>query len=764
MPFTHSIQQPASKRSAQKFHSSILKSMVLSLSVLLPISSATADTWSFVSIPDLFNADYADLSGGADASIAAIFSSNYSDQLIAAPNWTPAGPNSMNAEFAAVLHQMMDDIAASTDNDPELALIAGDLIGGRWPQNRDSLNSLFGNNNTTLAQELDAASASYYTWIRTLFAESGINTVVAAIGDHDIGDNSWRNTTKANQVNNMKTDFGNHMVDPLFENLTAMDEVLNSTWEDVRLGPTEGNYDEGSYVYQKNNVLFVNVDIFRYDGGVRLGSFGAVAPEVTDDHLNWVHKVLLRAETDNTVDHVIVQGHTPILGPVNTNRSSGLLLNDGVDSGLWLTIASFGTERGGKVRAYFAGEVHATTTLLDPTSGVVQISHGALVQAIEGNFDNSDPTFLGVEVSDDGHSIDITEYTIDLDRRNDTSIVWEVDRPVSTAHDTYVSGPREIGTLFIDVRSGLLDLNAAGSLAVSNVIPSTLDFTPDPNKLYHIDNPALGLRLAALSGSEELESRTFASTGEDTQWQFVPSPTPGLWHIQRAAGGSTPRIRTDLTKSPDMEASSASGVWTRFSITVNPQNPETYLLTTPLANTENQRLRLRSNGTTDFATTINMSTWPSFVFTEVAGASFVPDPNKVYHIDNPALGLRLAALSGSEELESRTFASTGEDTQWQFVPSPTPGLWHIQRAAGGSTPRIRTDLTKSPDMEASSASGVWTRFSITVNPQNPETYLLTTPLANTEDQRLRLRSDGTANFATTNNMGTWPSFVFVEVN
>ena len=67
-------------------------------------------------------------------------------------------------------------------------------------------------------------------------------------------------------------------------------------------------------------------------------------------------------------------------------------------------------------------------------------------------------------------------------------------------------------------------------------------------------------------------------------------------------------------------------------------------------------------------------------------------------------------------------------------------------------------------MEASSASGVWTRFSITVNPQNPETYLLTTPLANTEDQRLRLRSDGTTNFATTNNMGTWPSFVFVEVN
>ena len=138
--------------------------------------SAIADDWSFVSIPDLFNADYADLSGGADPSIAAVFSNNYANQLIAAPNWTPSGPNSMNAEFAAVLHQMMNDIAASTENNPELALIAGDLIGGRWPQNRDSLKILFGNSNTTLAQELDAASASYYTWIRTLFAESGITT------------------------------------------------------------------------------------------------------------------------------------------------------------------------------------------------------------------------------------------------------------------------------------------------------------------------------------------------------------------------------------------------------------------------------------------------------------------------------------------------------------------------------------------------------------------------------------------------------------
>jgi len=39
-------------------------------------------------------------------------------------------------------------------------------------------------------------------------------------------------------------------------------------------------------------------------------------------------------------------------------------------------------------------------------------------------------------------------------------------------------------------------------------------------------------------------------------------------------------------------------------------------LTVPLANTVNQRLRLLSNGNTDFATNNNTGINPSFVFTE----------------------------------------------------------------------------------------------------------------------------------------------------
>ena len=102
----------------------------------------------------------------------------------------------------------------------------------------------------------------------------------------------------------------------------------------------------------------------------------------------------------------------------------------------------------------------------------VQISHGALVQAINENFDNSDPTFLGIEVSNNGRTIAMTEYMIDLDRRGDTSVVWEVDRPISTSHDTYVSGPSQVGSLTIDVTNGTLDLSASGSLGVARQVDS----------------------------------------------------------------------------------------------------------------------------------------------------------------------------------------------------------------------------------------------------------------------------------------------------
>ena len=67
-------------------------------------------------------------------------------------------------------------------------------------------------------------------------------------------------------------------------------------------------------------------------------------------------------------------------------------------------------------------------------------------------------------------------------------------------------------------------------------------------------------------------------------------------------------------------------------------------------------------------------------------------------------------------------------------------------------------------MQAASSSGDWTRFSIEANADIPGTYLLTVPLANTVNQRLRLLGNGTTDFSTNNNTGINPSFVFTEAN
>ncbi len=429
--------------------------------------------WSFLSLPDHFNHDYADLSGGADAEIAAVFGVGYADGLVPAQNWTPVGPNGMTVGFATALHAAVNDMVESAHGDPAFVLIAGDLTGGHWPQNPGELKSMFGDASTTLQDDLDAAAETYYTWLRKLFEISGVDKVVATIGDHDIGDNGWRvGGPIAPHVNTMKQAFGAHVVDPLFEQVAASPELsqANAKWADIRFAPgdTDPNglhqYDEASFVYQERNVLFLNIDVFRYEGaGVKLDGNQAVAVEVTGEHLDWVRSVLERAEADDTVDHVIVQGHTPILSPV-AGGSYHLTMNGAENSPLWRTMAEFGTDNGGKLRAYFCGETHATTTIVDESSGIVQINHGSRVLISDATVTQADSIYLAIDVTPE--RLDITEYRADYYYKAPVEKLWEVGHPERGAYNAYNhDGPFERGSLSIDVSTGSLDLTSRGSLA-----------------------------------------------------------------------------------------------------------------------------------------------------------------------------------------------------------------------------------------------------------------------------------------------------------
>ncbi|MFC5051256.1 LamG domain-containing protein [Rubritalea spongiae] len=143
--------------------------------------------------------------------------------------------------------------------------------------------------------------------------------------------------------------------------------------------------------------------------------------------------------------------------------------------------------------------------------------------------------------------------------------------------------------------------------------------------------------------------------------------------------------------------------------------------------------------------------------------SFTPDPDKVYHIENPTHGFRIAADGNSETPYTTSLGVNNDDTRWKFVPQGN-GYYHIQRAAGGVKPRLRTDNTSSPDMQATSSSGVYTYYSIMTSSHAGGTYYLTLPDGPADYQRMGVHSDGSMDFDTISNVGENFSLRIVEAD
>lgn len=141
---------------------------------------------------------------------------------------------------------------------------------------------------------------------------------------------------------------------------------------------------------------------------------------------------------------------------------------------------------------------------------------------------------------------------------------------------------------------------------------------------------------------------------------------------------------------------------------------------------------------------------------------FIPDPNKTYYIDNPTLELRLAATGSDEDAYTTNTTTTGEDVEWRFIY--IDGLYHLQRASGGSTPRLRTDLTNNADMQAISSSGDWTRFEFPRSLVNNDAYYMTIPNVSNSFNRAQILSNGTVKMVPDNFIGNLVSFTFTEVN
>jgi hypothetical protein len=93
----------------------------------------------------------------------------------------------------------------------------------------------------------------------------------------------------------------------------------------VQSRPIGTPYEASSFAYRHNNVLFISVDAFRLVGdGTKnyidrangFGGEGAITCDVSGDHLTWLEDVLAAGRTDETIKHIFVQAHLPIIQPV----------------------------------------------------------------------------------------------------------------------------------------------------------------------------------------------------------------------------------------------------------------------------------------------------------------------------------------------------------------------------------------------------------------------------------------------------------------
>ena len=141
-------------------------------------------------------------------------------------------------------------------------------------------------------------------------------------------------------------------------------------------------------------------------------------------------------------------------------------------------------------------------------------------------------------------------------------------------------------------------------------------------------------------------------------------------------------------------------------------------------------------------------------------STFIPDPNKTYYLDVPQHNVRLAATGESEDAFTTPTTNTGDDVQWRFVAKGN-GSWHVQRAAGGTKPRLRSDGTEKADMQETTSNGTFTYFNMEATASG-DTYFFTLPDGPLGYTRLQVTPDGNINMVPGSYDGGWESFRITE--
>lgn len=271
-----------------------------------------------------------------------------------------------------------------------------------------------------------------------------------------LGGNAW-----SPKADDPKVDGLEHFRKSFASNLNEDNGTFrfNDTLWNVNSRPMGTPYASTSFAYVHKNALFVTVDAFHrianltygegyFDRQNGSGGEGIISCTVTGDHLAWFEEILSSANTDDSIDHIFVQAHVPILHPVRKNDCSGQYLDRAEDSEFWKAMQRH------SVDVYFAGEVHATTVSVDPQSNLIQIvSRG-----------NRLSNFLTVDI--EGTDFEITSY-------NEVGPLWRWNGEYE-----------EYGRLIVKKTGAGTSIDGHGSLEV-------LDSSVSPIIKFNFENPSM---------------------------------------------------------------------------------------------------------------------------------------------------------------------------------------------------------------------------------------------------------------------------------
>lgn len=303
--------------------------------------SSKSESWTFVSMPDFLNVDC-----------------DYPQE-----GWEEA------------LSYILKNVKSEN---PEFLVIAGDLVMGHWDQTvMSKKDTSLWNNSDTIAKY---AKRYYSAWKNRMNHHE--LPYYTTIGDHEIGDNPWRDSIKLKAVDFYKKAFSDHLQMP-------------------QNGPPD--MMGTAFWWRHKNVLFISVDVFEKGKSDQ----GMIKAGVSGAQLQWLKQVL---DQQADVDHRIVLGHSPVLGPVRKWSSSGLMIEEGRQSEFWQTMKDY------QVDVYLCGEVHAITCT--ERDGIMQIAHGGLIGY------NTRTNYMVVKVSKDKIDFEIKE----IEMQPSGNHLWQTGR------------------------------------------------------------------------------------------------------------------------------------------------------------------------------------------------------------------------------------------------------------------------------------------------------------------------------------------------